>query len=129
MKQSIRSLLLFASALLMLFGAFGYAFYVLPDLRGDLIDIGVRPTVLGGTVLHLYFAAIAMFGFALIVFAAAIQSIRGNTPARIPLALVAVVYIVFGVIAFSHSHNAHHLGPLLMGLLLAIGLAIPGSKS
>jgi DNA-binding LytR/AlgR family response regulator len=83
--------------------------------------------VLGGTVVHLYFGAIAMFGFALIVLAAAIQSMRGITPARMPLAVVAVIYTVFGVMAFSTSHNPHHLGPLLMGVLLGAALVVPGS--
>jgi hypothetical protein len=118
MKQSYRTALLIASALLMMFGAVGYTFNVVPDLHGDLVEIGVRPTVLGGTVLYLYFSAIAMFGFALMVSAAAIQAIRGIPPARIPLAVVAVIYTAFGVMAFSRSHNPHHLGPLAMGVLL-----------
>ena len=124
MKQSLRAALLVAAALLMTFGAAGYAFVVLPDLHGDLVEIGVRPTVLGGTVLHLYFAAIAMFGFALMVWAAAVQAVRGMAPSRMPLALVAIVYTVFGVMAFSRSHNPHHLGSLAMGVLLAAALAI-----
>jgi len=125
MKQTVRVALLFASALLMVFGAVGYAFEILPDLHGDLIEIGVRPTVLGGTVLHLYFAGMAMFGFALMVSVAAIQAMRGVAPARLPLAIVAVIYIVFGVISFSRSHNPHHLGTLAMGVLLGAALAIP----
>jgi hypothetical protein len=125
MKLSISTALLIASALLMMFGAFGYAFVVVPDLHGDLVEIGVRPTVLGGTVLSLYFSAIAMFGFTLIVSAAAVQAIRGIPPARLPLAIVAVIYLTFGVLAFSRSHNPHHLGPLAMGVLLAAALAIP----
>ena len=128
MKQSFRIALLIAAALLMMFGAVGYAFNVMPDLHGDLVEIGVRPTVLGGTVLYLYFGAIAMFGFALMVSVAAIQAIRGIAPARIPLAVVAVIYTAFGVIAFSRSHNPHHLGPLAMGVLLGAAMAIPPSK-
>ncbi len=69
MKLSLRTVLFIASALLMIFGAVGDAFVVEPDLHGDLVEIGVRPTVLGGTVLRLYFGAIANFGFALIVSA------------------------------------------------------------
>src|ERR1700692_633710 len=92
MKISFRAALLIASALLMIFGAVGYILVVVPDLHGDLVEIGVRPTVLGGTVLRLYFGAIANFGFALIVSAAAIQAIRGIPPARIPLAVIAVIY-------------------------------------
>ena len=128
MKQSFRTTLFVASALLMMFGAVGFAFIVVPDLHGDLVEIGVRPAVLGGTVLHLYFAAIAMFGFALMVTGAAIQTMRGIEPTRMPLAFVAVIYTTFGVMAFSRSHSPHHLGPLAMGVLLGAALAIPRSK-
>ena len=128
MKLSFRTALFIAAALLMIFGAAGYSFTVVPDLHGDLVEIGVRPTVLGGTVLYLYFSAIAMFGFALMVSAAAIQAMRGNPPARFPLAVIAVIYTAFGVLAFSRSHNPHHLGPLAIGVLLAAALAIPPDK-
>src|SRR5918911_1681975 len=101
MTQPVRGLLLIAAALLMFFGAVTYALLVVPDLHSDLVEIGVRPSVLGGTVLHLYFAAIAMFGFAIMVSAAAVQAIRGSQPARIPLAVVALIYMAFGIIAFS----------------------------
>jgi len=124
MNQTLRTALLAASAFLMLFGAASYAFQVVPDLHGDLVEIGVRRSVLGGTVLHLYFAAIAMFGFALIVSTAAIQASRGVALARVPLAIIAAVYTGFGIFAFSQSHNPHHLGPLVMGVLLAAALAI-----
>ena len=129
MTLSFRSALLIASALLMIFGAVGYAFFVVPDLHGDLVEIGVRPTVLGGTVLHLYFAGIAMFGFALMVTAAAIQAVRGIAPARFPLAVIAVIYMAFGVMAFSRSHNPHHLGSLAIGVLLAAALTFPRSRA
>ena len=128
MKLSLRTALFIASALLMMFGALGYSLTVVPDLHGDLVEIGVRPTVLGGTVLYLYFSAIAMFGFALMVSAAAIQVIRGIPPARLPLAIIAVIYSAFGIMAFSRSHNPHHLGALAMGVLLGVALAIPRSK-
>jgi uncharacterized membrane protein YoaK (UPF0700 family) len=128
MKHSISTVLLAAAALLMAFGAATYALIVVPDLHGDLIEIGVRPTVLGGTVIYLHFAAVAMFGFALMVSAAAVQSARGTAPARVPLLIVALIYTVFGVMAFSRSHSPHHLGYLVMGLLLGTALAIPRSE-
>ena len=100
----------------------------MPDLHGDLIEIGVRPSVLGGTVLGLYFAALAMFGFAAMVSTAAIQAACGIAPARVPLAVIATIYAVFGIMAFARSHNPHHLGPLLMGALLGVALAIPRAR-
>jgi hypothetical protein len=123
--NKLRATLLVASALLMLFGAGAYALILVPDLHGDLVEIGVRPSVLGGTVFHLYFAGMAMFGFALMVSAAAVQAIRGIAPARLPLAIVALIYIAFGIMTFSRSHNPHHLGTLVMGALLGAALAIP----
>jgi hypothetical protein len=112
----------------MIFGAVVNALVDVPDLRGDLIEIGVRPSVLGGTVRGLYFAALAMFGCAAIVLTAAIQTTRGIAPARFPLAVIATLYAVFGVMTFARSHNPHHLGTLLMGGLLGVALAIPNRR-
>ena len=125
MKQSARTSLLSAAALLMLFDAAANALVLVPDLHGDLVEIGVRPSVLGGTVRSLYFAALAMFAFAAIVANAAIQTLRGMAPARVPLAMIASVYAIFGVTAFSGSHNLHHLAPALMGVLVGSAIAIP----
>jgi len=126
--QSLRTTLLVASGLLMLFGAAGYTFALLPDLHGDLVEIGVRPTVLGATVLHLRFAAVAMFGFALIVCTAAIRAINGLDVDWLPLAVIAIIYVAFGAMAFSRSHNPHHLGTLAMGVMIGAALAIPSSS-
>jgi len=70
-----------------------------------------------------------LFGFALMVSAAAIQAIRARQPVRVPLAIIAVIYMAFGIIAFSRSRNPHHLGLLAIGVLLAAALAMPRSKS
>ena len=128
MKGNPRAGLLMASALLMFFGAFGNALVMVPDLHGDLIEIGVRQTVLRGTVTALYFAAGAMFVFALIVAQAAVQSLRGAAISRLPLALIAIMHTVAGAMAFSRSHNPHHLGGLLMGVLLGVALVVRPSN-
>ena len=125
---SAQGVLLILAAALMTFGAASYAFDLLPDLHGDLVEIGVRPTVLGATVLHLRFAALAMCGFALMVTAAAIQAVRGVSPARLPLAIIAVIYTAVGLMAFSRSHNPHHLGTAAMGVLIGAAIVIPGSS-
>jgi hypothetical protein len=127
-EQSIRTSLLFAAAILMIFGAVANAIVVVPDLHGDLIEIGVRPSVLGSTVLGLYFGGLAMFGFAAIVSTAAIQATRGIVTARIPLAIVAVIYGAIGIVGYSRSHNLHHLAPGLMGALIGIAITIPKSR-
>jgi len=123
--QSLRTGALAIAAVLMMIGALGNALVVVPDLRGDLIEIGVRQTVLGGTVRALYFAALANFGFAILVSAAALESARGIIPARIPLLVAGVIYSVMGVMAFSRSHNPHHFAPVVMGGLLFVATALP----
>jgi len=125
MLDSTRTVFLAIAATLMLVGAAGFTFVLLPDLHGDLVEIGVRPTVLGGTVVHLYFAGLAMFGFALIAGWALIQSVRRVATATLPLAVAAVIDILFGAIAFSSSHSPHHLGPVASGVLLLAAVFIP----
>jgi hypothetical protein len=128
MNQPLRATLLAASALLMTFGALGYTLHVLPDIHGDLVEISARPTLVGSTMLYLNFTAIAMFGFALMVAFASVQALRGVTPPRAPLAVVALIYAVFGLLAFSRSHSPHHIGLVMAGALLAAALALPNNK-
>ena len=128
MNQPLRAALLAASALLMMLGALGYTLHVLPDIHGDLVETGARPTLVGSTVLYLNFTAFAMFGFALMVAFAAVQSWRGVPPTRAPLAVVALVYVGFGLLAFSRSHSPHHLGLVAAGALVGAALAMPANK-
>lgn len=111
------------AAVLITIGALGNALVVVPDLHGDLVEIGVRRTVLNGTVDGLYFAALANFGFAIIVSAAALQSARGIMPARLPLLVAALIYTITGAMVFSRSHNPHHFAPIVMGVLLLVAVA------
>ena len=123
--KSARAALLVTAAVLMLIGAAGNAFSLIPDLHGDLVELGVRRTVLGGSVILMDFAALAMFGFLVIVGAAAIQSMRGVTPPRLPLAVIAAVYVAGGCMAFTWSHSPHQLGNVAAGLALAAAALVP----
>ena len=128
MKGNPRAGLLIAAALLMFFGALGNALVLMPDLRGHLIEIGLRPTVLRGAVSALYFATAAMFVFALIVAQAALQSMRRAPVFRLPLSLIAVIHTVAGVMAFARSFNPHHLGGIMIGVLIGAALFIGSSN-
>ena len=129
MKGNPRAGLLMAAALLMFFGAFGNALVMVPDLHGDLVEIGVRPTVLRPTLSALYLAAAAMFIFALMAAQAALQSMRDAPISRFPLAIIAVLHTVAGAMAFARSHNPHHLGGMLMGVLLGVALMMRERRS
>lgn len=59
------------------------------------------------------------------VAGAAVQSAIGIAPPALPLAIVAAIEIIVGVMAFSRSLSPHHFGPIAMGVLLAAALLVP----
>ena len=123
MLKNLRTTLLFIAALLMGFAAFVNASVVIPHLREDLIEINVRPTLLGAVSLALNFSTYAMFAFTLIVLAAAIESLKGKTKSPVMLWIIGLTYTVFGVFAFIMSGSHHALVYLAMGALV-LGAAV-----
>ena len=124
--SALRAALLLMAALLMGFAAYANAVISVPHLQADMAEIHVRPTLLGAVSLGLYFSTFAMFGFALVVLAAAVQALRGATPARLLLAIVAAVYVTFGVGAyFLWGGSGHTLGYALIGALIGLAAALP----
>jgi hypothetical protein len=89
-----------------------------PHLREDMLEINVRPTLLGAVSLGLYFGTLAMFAFAALVFLAALKSAQGGVMARLPLWIIATAYIAFGILAFAWTRSHHTLGYVLIGGLI-----------
>ena len=118
MRKYVRAILLFAAAVLLLFAAVTTTTVSVPHLREDLLEINVRPTLLGAVMLGLHFGSFAMFGFAALVLAMAIRSLRAGNVDRVLIAIIAVVYIIFGVAAFIATGSHHTLGYVLIGLSL-----------
>jgi hypothetical protein len=127
-KQTLRTTLLFSAALLMGFAAVVSATVSVPHLQEDLVEIEVRRTLLRTVLLGLHFGTFAMFGFACLVFAAAVQSLRSLALARLPLMITSAAYIGFGVLAFAWTGSHHTLGYVLMGLLIFVALLIPEDR-
>jgi hypothetical protein len=119
MRKYLRATLLFIAALLMFFAAVTTTTVSVPHLREDLLEIDVRPTLLSAVMLGLYFGCFALFGFAALVLAMAIRALRAAAVDRILIAIIAVVYVIFGVAAFIGTGSHHMLGYLLIGLLLS----------
>jgi hypothetical protein len=118
-QTGLRRGLLGLAGLLMTFAVYVNATVAVPHLRGDLIEINVRPTLVSAVLLGLYFGTFAMAGFALLVLAAAAQR-QGGPALRIPLLAVALTYTAFGVFAFVWSGSRHTLGYVLMGVLVGV---------
>jgi len=115
----LRRALLGLAGLLMAFAAFVSSTVAVPHLRGDLLEIHVRPTLVSAILLALHFGTFAMAGFALLVLAAAAQ--RQGAPAlRVPLLVVALTYTAFGIFAFVWNGSPHMLGYVLMGVLVGV---------
>lgn len=118
-SAGLRRVLLGIAGLLMAFAAFVNATAAIPHLRGDLVEINVRPTLVSAILLALYFGTFAMAGFALLVLAAAAQR-QGASALRVPLLMVALTYTAFGIFAFLWSGSRHSLGYVAMGVMVGV---------
>ena len=125
MKPSVRAPLLFAAAALMGFAALTNAFVGVPHLQEDLVEIQVRPTLLRAVSVAMQFGAYAMFAFTLLVLHAGVRAARGGATARVPLAVVAVLYAAFGIAAFVSLGSPHALGYALAGAVIGVAAAAP----
>lgn len=123
MRKYLQLLLLLAAALLILFAAFTTTTVSVPHLREDLLEINVRPTLLGAVMMGLHFGSIAMFGFAALVLVLAFRALRAAGTDRLLIAVIAAVYLLFGIAGFIGTGSHHILGYALIGLLM-VGAAI-----
>ena len=127
--QPVRAALLFAASALMGFAAVVNVTTAVPHLVEDMVEIGMRPTLLAGVLLALRFGSFAMFGFAGVVLAAAFRASRGGAIERLPLAIVALTYVAFGIASFVWSRSPHTLGYVFMGVLVALAVARGDEKA
>jgi len=123
MRKYLQLLLLLAAALLMLFAAFTTTTVLVPHLREDLLEINVRPTLLGAVMMGLHFGSVSMFGFGALVLVLAIRALRPAGTDRLLIAIIAGVYLLFGIAAFIGTGSHHMLGYALVGVLL-VGAAL-----
>ncbi len=129
-RHSARGIVLLVGGLAILASAFTHGLINVPHLREDMVEIGMRPSLLRAVSLVLYFSVVAMFAFAALVMNAALSLLRGTVPQMAPLWLVAGSYVTFGVVAFVFVFpNAHFLGYSIMGLLVGIAAAVPSPRS
>lgn len=125
MRQSLSGTLLVLAALAILGSAVHHGTGNVPHLREDMVEIGVRPTLLGAIMVTLYFSVVAMFAFGGLVLSGAVQSIRGGSPQGAPLWMVAATYMGFGLAAFALAGpSPHFLGYAGLGALVALGAAL-----
>jgi hypothetical protein len=123
-RDSIRGTLLLVGGAGILASAVLQGALNVPHLRQDMLEIGMRPSLLAAISLVLYFSVVAMFAFAALVLSGAISQLRGKAPQLVPLWLIAGSYLIFGFVAFVRiDPNAHFLGYAFMGFLVAMGAA------
>lgn len=121
-RASAASVLLLVGGAAILASALLHGAVNVPHLRGDMLEIGVRSSLVGAISLVLYFSVVAMFAFAGLVLAGGVASLVGRAPHRAALWLVAGCYIAFGIVAYALvDANAHFLGYAGMGLVVALG--------
>jgi hypothetical protein len=125
MRHAFRGGILSLASLAILGSAALHGLVNVPHLHEDLLDIGVRPTLLGTVMLVLYFSVVAMFVFGALVLSSAVRSFRGGNPQAATLWIIAASYMAFGLAAFVLvNRSPHMLGYAGMGLLVAVGAAL-----
>lgn len=128
-RDSIRQVLLIAGGAAIVAAAFVHGTVNVPHLREDLLELGIRRSLVLAVSLVLYFSVVAMFGFAALVVSAAISLLRGKAPSPAPLWVVAGTYVTFGIVAFLAVHpSPHFLGYALMGAVVAAGAALAPAR-
>jgi hypothetical protein len=130
MRQRIRGTILLVAGIAILASAMLHGVVNVPHLNEDLLELGVRRTLIGTVALVLYFSVVAMFAFATLVLSNAVGSLRGNQQQQAPLWIVAATYVLFGAAGFLLvSRSPHMLGYTFMGLLVAAGAAISSTRA
>lgn len=125
MRRFISCVILVLAAAAILGTAALHGIVNVPHLREDMVEIGVRPSLLGAITPVLYFSVVAMIAFGGLVLSGTVQCIRGGSLQRAPLWIVAITYMVFGLAAFVQvGRSPHYLGYAAMGLLVAIGAVL-----
>ena len=122
MRNQFRGTLLLSASLLILGAAVLHGMVNVPHLREDLVELGVRPTLVRAILLVLSFSVVAMFAFGGLVLASAIGSFRGLPVQRASLWTVASTYIVFGIVGYAFVlRSPHMLGYACIGALVGAG--------
>jgi hypothetical protein len=125
MRVTICRAVLSFSGIAILGSAILHGLVNVPHLRGDLVEIGVRRTLVAAVMLVLYFSVVAMFAFGALVLSSTVGSSRGGYLPRTPLWIISATYVIFGLVAFlAVSPSPHMLGYTGMGLLVAFGAAL-----
>jgi len=130
MQHEVRRVILLIAGIAILTSAALHGVVNVPHLHEDLMEFGVRPTLLGAVMLVLYFSVVAMFAFGGMVVGSAMGVFRDDRSGQAALWIIAVGYAVFGFAGFMLvSGTPHMLGYAAMGFLVAIGAALSRSRT
>jgi hypothetical protein len=125
LRDSIRPILLLAGGAMIAAAAVVHGVVNVPHLREDMLELGIRHSLVLAISLVLYFSVVAMFGFAGLVLGAAGSVLRGRAPSPVPLWVVGGTYVSFGIVAFvAVAPSPHFLGYALMGFIVAAAAAL-----
>ncbi len=130
MRLTARGVVLLIASVALLGSATVHGIVNVPHLREDLIELGVRQSLVGAIMLVLYFSVVAMVAFGGLVLSGAAASMRGHRTQQAGLWIVALTYVVFGVVAFLLvNRSVHMLGYSAMGTLVAVGAMLGQARA
>ena len=123
MRPPVQAALLLGAALMLVAAATVNATVAVPHLREDLLELAVRPRLLATVVLGLHLGTFALAALAAVVLGESVKAFRSVEVARLPLGVIAVTCLVFGIFAFRATHSHHALGYVAVGALIFAAIA------
>lgn len=99
-----------------------------PPMREALQAASADPDLIGGLGAGWHWGSFSMAGFGAIVVAIALQQLRGGRPSTLPVGLIALTYVAFGVWAVLERGNPHFLLFVASGALVGVLVLGTGSE-
>jgi len=117
----IRNAFGITAGLVLILSSLAHAFGGWPAMEQALVAGNADPALIGALGVGWHFGSMAMLAFGIIVTFAAWNAARGNMVSMIPPRVIALAYVVFGLVAFvSRGFKPHFLFFVAAGLLIGI---------
>ncbi|MBS0266075.1 MAG: hypothetical protein JSS02_29355 [Planctomycetes bacterium] len=119
-----QSLILFVAGLILGWATWMYALQLSPHLIEDLVEISVRPRLVGAINSSLQLGGVALAVLSATILVEAVRSWQGLPVSRVALLIQGGALVATGIMLLIGSGNHHALGYSLIGLLLLTAIVV-----
>mgnify|MGYP003576475908 CR=1 FL=1 len=116
-----RAIIGIIAGVIVILSSFAHSILGWRQLGSDLTNASVSDELILGLEIGWHFAGVAMLAFGVIAIAAFTKVLRGERLAVLPIGIIAITYLVFGVYALLISKNPFFFIFIIPGAMLALG--------